>query len=131
MLSNSIANPVLPFGSTVTLMCTALLPSGLGIDVSLNVNFELLRTDPSGSLLTTSSPVLAAESTYITTVAINSFGRSDSGVYTCRTSVSSAFANSYISDSNTESHSIRVTTGETCYYYHDNNIIVIIIACIV
>ena len=52
MLSSNPANPIPPFsGSDVTLICTVLLTSGTGVDVPLNVNFELLRTDPAGSPL--------------------------------------------------------------------------------
>ena len=88
-----------------------LVPSGPEIDIPLNVNFELLRMNPAGSPLTT-TPLSVTGSTHITIAMISSFGRSDSGVYTCRAAVSSASTNTFISDSNTESHSTRVTTGK-------------------
>ena len=89
-----------------------VLAGGPEIDVPLNVNFELLRTDPGGSPLTITTPSVSGSS-YTSTATISSFGRSDSGVYTCRASVSSASTNTYISDSNTGSNSLRVATGET------------------
>ena len=111
-------------GSDVTLICTVLLTSGPGIDVPLNVTFELLRMDPAGSPLTTTTSSVTG-STYITTAMISSFGRNDSGVYTCRATASSASTNTYISDSNIVSHSTRLTTGEMfivvlsrCYGYY-------------
>ena len=111
MLSSSITNPIPPFGSDVTLTCTAVFTSGPEIDVPLDVNFELLRTDPAGSPLTTTLPSVSGPF-YITMATINSFQRSDSGVHTCRAIASSASTNTYLSDSNTESGSFRVTTGE-------------------
>ena len=128
MLSSSIASPIPPFGSDVTLICTVLLTSGLEIYVSLNVNFELLRTDPSRSPLTTTPPSVSG-STHTTAATISSFGRNDSGVYTCRATVSSASTNTYIRDSNTESHSIRVTTGEIFTVYIPD-VMIITTACI-
>ena len=113
VLLSSIPNPIPPFGSDVTLSCTVLVPSGPEIDIPLNVNFELLRTDPAGSPLTI-TPLPVSGSTHTAIASISSFGRSDSGNYTCRASVSSASINTFISDSNTESHSTGVTTGETC-----------------
>ena len=107
MLSSSIEGHI-HFGSDVTLVCTVMLSSR---PVSLNVTFELLRTYPAGSPLTTTTPSVTG-STYITTAMISSFGRNDSGVYTCRATASSASTNTYISDSNTVPHSLRVTTGE-------------------
>ena len=114
MLASNVPNPIPPFGSDVTLTCTASLSIESGIDIPLNVNFELLRTDPaSGSPLTTTPPSVSG-STYTTTAMISSVSRSDSGVYTCRASINSTNANAFISGSNTESHSVRVTTGEIC-----------------
>ena len=115
MLSSSISSPILPFGSDVTLICTVLLISGPRIDVPLNVNFELLRMDPARSPLTISVPSVSG-STYNTTAMINSFTRNDSGNYTCRATARSASTNTYIRDSNTESDSVRVTTGAIQLY---------------
>ena len=116
MVSSTIANPIPPFGSDVILTCTALLTSGPGIDVPLNVTIEALRLNLAGSPLTTTAPSVSG-STYTATAMVSSFGRNDSGVYTCRATVSSVSINSYISDSNTTSHSITVTTGEMSTVY--------------
>ena len=116
MLSSRIPNPVPPFRSNVTLVCTALLVSGPGIDVPLNVTFEVLRMNPAGSPLTTTTPSVSG-SNYTTTAMISSFGRSDSGVYTCRASVNLVSTNTYIRASNTRFHSTRVTTGKLIISY--------------
>ena len=91
MLSSSIPNPILPFGSNVTLTCAVELSPA--VDIAVTVNTEL--TNPDG---------------FATLSMISSFGRSNSGIYTCRAAITST--NAYISDSSTVSHSIRVTTGK-------------------
>ena len=109
LLSSSITNPIRPVGSEVTLTCTVELT--LVIDVPVTVN--MVRILPAGFMTTnTAQPVMGSNTTYSSTATVSSFERSDSGVYTCRAIVSSASANTYIRDSNTESHAIRVTTGE-------------------
>ena len=114
MLSSSVEGNVQPIGSDVTLTCSMSLASGPGIDVLLNVTFELLRMDPAGSPLTTAPPSVS-ESMYVTTATISSFGRNDSGVYTCRAIVSSM--NTHLTNSSNASNTLRVTTG-TIMYYH-------------
>ena len=106
-LSSSIRNPIPPFGSDVILACTVELSPAVDVPVTVNVQLS----DPAGSPLITTPPSVSGF-TYTSTAMISSFGRSDSGVYTCRASVSSASTNTFISDSNNESHSIRVTIGE-------------------
>ena len=43
---------------------------------------------------------------------ISSFGRNQSGVYTCSATVTPSLPNSFISDSTLQSGTLRVTTGE-------------------
>ena len=106
-LSSSIPNPIPPFGSNVTLTCTVELSPA--VDIPVNVNIQL--SDPAEDPLAT-TPLSVSGSNHTTTAMITSFGRSDSGVYTCRATVNSVSTNTFISDSNIESHSMRVTTGE-------------------
>ena len=98
---------VRPVGSTVTLTCTADLDPA--IDVPVTINIEL--SDPAGSPLTTTAPS-ASGSNYTTAATISSFGRSDSGVYTCTAAVSPSPSNSFLSNSSSLSETFRVTTGE-------------------
>ena len=117
-LSSSIPNPIPPFESDVTLTCAVELSPA--VDIPVTVNTAL--TDPDGFRTTsTAQPVMGSTTNYATTFTISSFGRSNSGLYTCRAHLASMPTNTYISDSNTVSHSIRVTTGkimylETCPY---------------
>ena len=111
ILSSSIPNPIPPFGSSVTLTCavelTLLSPSA--VDVPITVNIVL--TNPDGFMTTsTAQPFMLDITNYASTSTISSFGRRDSGLYTCSGRLTSA--NAYISNSSTVYHSVRVTTGE-------------------
>ena len=114
-LSTNIPNHTIvpPFGSNVILACAVELTSGPAmIDVALNVTFELFRKDPPGPALTTTPPSVSG-STHTTTAVIDSFGRSDSGDYTCRVNISVTSTNAFIDDStSTVSSTLRVTIGK-------------------
>ena len=109
MLSSSIDNPIPPFGSNVTLICAVELMSP-AVDVPVTVITALTSSE---GLTTTSTaqPVVGSLTSYAATYMISSFRRSDSGVYSCGASVRST-SNAYVNDSNTVSHSVRLTTGE-------------------
>ena len=98
---------VRPIGSTVTLTCMADLDSA--IDVSVTVNIRL--SDPDGSPLTTTAPLVSG-STYTSVATVSSFGRDQSGEYTCLTTVVSSRSNSFLSSSSPQSGTLKVTTGE-------------------
>ena len=102
-------NPLMvrPVGSTVTLTCMADLDPA--IDVPVTVNIEL--SDPAGSLLATTTPSVTG-STYSSMATITSFGRDQSGLYTCSATISPSPPNSFLSGSSSQSVTLRVTTGE-------------------
>ena len=111
MLSSSIPNPIPPFGSSVTLTCAVELSPA--VDVPVTVNTVLTNADTGFPTTRTAQVVMGSLTNYVTTFMISSFRtRSDSGLYTCGTTVRLTSTNAYISDSNTVIHSIRVTTGE-------------------
>ena len=95
---------VRPIGSTVTLTCMADLDPA--IDVSVTVNIEL--SNPAGRTLTATAPPVSGF-TYTTTAMITSFGRSDSGVYTCTANIESI--SPFLQASASHSRTVRVTTG--------------------
>ena len=99
---------VRPVGSTVTLTCMADLDPA--IDVPVTVNIEL--SDPAGNPLTATAPSVSG-STYSSMATISSFGRDQSGLYTCSATVSPLPPNSFLSGSSSQSQTLRVTTGET------------------
>ena len=108
-ISTDQANPLMvrPIGSTVTVTCTADLDPAIDVPVTVNIQLR----DPAGSPLITTSPSVSGSS-YTTAATISSFGRSDSGVYTCTTTVSSSPSNPFLSNSSSRSETFRVTTGE-------------------
>ena len=81
------------------------------VDVPVTVNTVLTNSDGFDTA-DTAQPVMGSSTNYATTFMISSFGRSNSGFYTCRAYLASMPTNAYISNSNTVSHSVRVTTGE-------------------
>ena len=109
MLSSSIPNPIPPLGSSVTLTCAVELSPAVDIPVTVNT---VLTTDEGLTDTRTAQPVMGSSTSYAATYVINTFGRSDSGLYICSATVSLTSANANIRDSNTVSHSVRVTTGE-------------------
>ena len=108
MLSSSIPNPIPPFGSDVNLICAVELNPAVDIPVTVNT---VLTTDEGFTHTSTAQPVMGSSTNYTTTFIINSFGRSNSGLYICSATISLP-SNAYISDSSAASHSLRVTTGE-------------------
>ena len=98
---------VRPIGSTVTLTCMADLDPA--VDVPVTVDIQL--SDPAGRTLTTTTPSVSG-STYTSTAMVNSFGREQSGVYTCRATVASSPPNSFLFVSSPQSGTLRVTVGE-------------------
>ena len=105
---SSQVNPLMvrPIGSTVTLTCMADLDPA--IDVPVTVNIQL--SDPAGSPLATTTQSVSG-STYSSMATISSFGRNQSGVYTCTAFVNPASSNRFLSSSS-QSVTLRVTTGE-------------------
>ena len=93
-------NPIRPIGSAVLLTCTVEL--SLAVDVPVTVN-NIHLSDPAESSLTTTTPSVSG-STYTTTATISSFGREQSGTYTCTVSIGS---------SGSWSATKKVTVGKT------------------
>ena len=109
MLSSNIPNPILPFGSSVTLTCAVELSPAVDVPVTMNI----VLTNPDGSTIpSTTQPVMGSRTNnYATTFMISLFRRNDSGIYVCGATLSSTSTYEYIHDSSTVSHPIRVTTG--------------------
>ena len=112
-LSSSTPNPVRPIGSTVVLTCTvyALSP---GMDDSVIVKTVL--NGPAGFMATNiSQPILGGSITFTSTAIISSFGQTQSGVYSCTSTLhsDSTLTNAYNNTSGSAAVDYtRVTTGE-------------------
>ena len=99
--------PVL--GSDVTLTCTLELNSAIVASEILlvMVNVQLLRN---GIPLALTEPTIRDTTfTYIT--QINSFGRSDSGNYTCTATVRPELALTYVTGNETLSDTVNIKAG--------------------
>lgn len=105
------SNPVRPIGSAVTLSCTVELSPLVDVPVTVNI----LLSDRAGRTLATTTPSVSGSSkTYTTRVMISSFGREQSGGYTCtaNTSSESAAISPFINGSQTGSETARITVGK-------------------
>ena len=108
-------NPIRPVGSSVKVTCTAHvdLSSRPEIDISLTVDIHL--TGPTRRPFTNASfGVLQPSYAYANTSSaiISSFGRNDSGLYTCTATISSRAPNVFLTAHSTP-HSVQITTGKS------------------
>ena len=114
-LSSSLPNPVRPIGSTVTLTCVVRITE-LSLAVDIPVTLNTMWTGPDGfKTINTSQPILGSSTTYTGRAVVSSFGRNESGIYTCTASLS--LTNLYLISGGTTSGSILVTTGEKLENY--------------
>ena len=110
---NITSEPVSPIqsnGSQVTLICTVELSPAVDVPVTVYV----WLTDPAGNpLIITTIP--KSGSTYTSTAMVRSFGREQSGVYTCSATVNSS--SPYLTNSSLKSGMAYVTVGNsnTCF----------------
>ena len=99
-------SPVRPVGFDVTVTCA--VNSSPMVDIPVTVVTEW--TGPAGFVTTnTAQPVVGNATLYTSTVIISSFSRDNSGIYTCRATITTR--NPFVRDSVTLS-SYRVTVGE-------------------
>ena len=92
--------PIRPIGSTVTLTCTVVLAEYVEC---LTVNTEWIG--PNGFSENGIAHRMGSTTTYTSTAMVSSFGRDQSGNYTCTATVNSINV--------TVSSSTRVTVGKT------------------
>lgn len=107
-VSSNILNPIRPIGSSVTLICTVQLSPAVDIPVTVNT----VWTGPTGFMMNNIAVGINA-TIYISISLISSFGSDQFGNYTCAVTVSSTYANFFLSDSNLQSGTSRVAFGET------------------
>ena len=110
---NITSEPVSPIqtnGSQVILICTVELNPAVDVPVTVYV----WLTDPAGNPLTVTTTSMSG-STYTSTAMIRSFGREQSGVYSCAATVNSS--SPYLTNSSLKSGMAYVTVGNsnTCF----------------
>ena len=108
-LTSVPASPIRPIGANVTLICTVELSPF--IDVPVAINAELF--DPTGRSLTI-NPLLVSGSTYTMTAEINSFGRNQSGIYSCSISLTSTSL--FLTGSRPKTASNHITVGKNLFF---------------
>ena len=106
--SVTVTNSSVNVGSTVTLTCTVELSPAVDVPVTVNTEW----TGPEGFRTTnTAQSVMGSTTTYTSTAMVSSFGRDQSGNYTCTATVSST--SSFLTNSmGSSSHRLRVTVGK-------------------
>lgn len=116
-LTSSVLNPVRPI-SCVNLTCimhvriTALTPA---VDIQLNT----VWSGPGGfRAIITLQPIFGNSTTYTSRRMVSSFGRNESGIYTCTLSASFSSTNPYFINGGTMSDSNPLTTGEELESQH-------------
>ena len=102
----TVTNGSVNVGSTLILTCTVELSPAVDVPVTVNT----VWTGPDGFMTTnTAQSVMGSNTTYISTAMVSSFGRNQSGDYTCTATVSST--SSFLTNS-MGSSSTRVTVGK-------------------
>ena len=104
-VTSNPASPIRPIGSTVTLTCTVMW-SLVGYDVSVTVNTTLTGPGIVGNVNRLVQR-MGSTTNYTSTAVVSSFGRAQSGEYTCTATVTSPFFTS-----NSASGTARVTVGK-------------------
>ena len=105
-VTSNPVSPIRPIGSTVTVTCTMVWSAS--VDVSVTVNTMLTGPGIAGSVNRVAQRE-GSTTNYISTAMVSSFGRAQSGVYTCTATVTPT---SPFFTSNSASGTARVTVGE-------------------
>ena len=85
-ISSDPVSPIWPFGSDVNLTCTVELSPAVDVPVTVTT----VWTGPDGFMTTnTTQTVMGSNTTYTSVVMVSSFGRNQSGNYTCTATISS------------------------------------------
>ena len=112
ILTSSGTSDIVTIGDEVTLTCTLVFNSAIVVsDLSLlMVDVQLFRDE-----ILLSNPIVSplTGTTFTYTTQLNSFGRSDSGNYTCNATIGPQPTSTYLTGTETlQSSKIRITTGE-------------------
>ena len=120
-ITSDPVSPIRPVGSDVTLTCTVVLSTAVSVEVDVSTAW----TGPDGlETINNAHSVIGSTTTYTSKAMINSFGRDQSGNYTCTATVSST--SSFLTGSGSQSGTARVTVGKVdiYVYMHAHNIVI-------
>ena len=90
------------------LTCTVVLDSSVDVAVTVNT----VWTGPDNFNRNIMAQQMGSTTTYTSTVMVSSFGRDQSGDYTCTATVSSASLSPFITGNPSMSGTSRITAGE-------------------
>lgn len=109
------SNPIWPNGSDVTLSCIVILSPVTVADLPLlNVDVQLSRNGISLNLTNS----LVTGTTFINTVQLESFGRNNSGNYTCTATVLPLQNFTYVTGNSSDTRYIVLSTGSNNCFNH-------------
>ena len=127
----SITSNIVTVGNSVTLTCTVELSSSVDVPVTVNT----VWTGPDNFNRNVMAQRIGSTATYTSTVMVSSFGRDQSGDYTCTATVS--LTSPFITGSMSSSPLTRVTVGKECVsgikiliYSWLYNIIIVSLCCV-
>ena len=106
-VSSDPDSPIRPVESDVTVTCTVELSPAVDVPVTVNT----VWTGPYGFMTTnTAQPVMGSTTTYTSTAMVSSFGRDQSGDYTCTATVNSN--SSFVISSGSQFDTANLIVGE-------------------
>lgn len=86
-MTSDPSSPVRPIGSRVNLNCSGDIAPNLPAEyIDIGVTVRISLQDPSGRQLATTAPLVFG-TVYTSSAVISSFGRDQSGIYTCTASM--------------------------------------------
>lgn len=111
-ITSNKVSPIRPIGSDVTQTCTVELSPLVDVPVIVTT----VWTGPNGFRTTinnTSQPAMGSNTSYTSAVTVRSFGRMQSGQYTCAAQVISSQNSQYYTTNNATVYgAAQVTVGE-------------------
>ena len=96
-----------PVGPAITMTCTVELSPVVNIPVTVVTEW----TGPAGFMITnTAQSIMSSTINYTSTIVVGSFGRDESGLYTCEATATTT--SSFLRDSASHNGTARITVGE-------------------
>ena len=112
LISNK-SNPIRPLESAVTLTCIVELPPVVELELSLlTVDVELSKDE---SQLLPNDSIIVSGRLHNYSTHLNSFGRTDSGTYTCTAIVRPGPNLTHVNPSLSTSNHAKISTGKVLY----------------
>ena len=113
-LTSNKYNPIRPVGTNVSLTCIVHLDPAVNVPVTVNSEW----TRPDGLHFSPSYSIMENLTRYISILSISSFGRDQSGNYTCRVDIDISFLPFLdYSMSLVTAETIEVTVGKTPHIF--------------